>query len=78
MMNNRDKPIFFIAIVFVISKCYISVESRTVVPFQYGWRFHYGDDPSSPPLSWAVLIRYTGRKISIWSLGSTRTTLGKY
>ena len=23
--------------------------SRTVVPFQYAWRFHYGDDPSSPP-----------------------------
>ena len=22
---------------------------RTVVPFQYAWRFHYGDDPSSPP-----------------------------
>ena len=25
--------------------------SRTIVPFQYGWRFHYGDDPTSPPLS---------------------------
>jgi hypothetical protein len=25
--------------------------SRYTVPFQYGWRFHYGDDPSSPPLS---------------------------
>ncbi len=24
---------------------------RTVVPFNYGWRFHYGDDPSSPPES---------------------------
>ena len=24
---------------------------RFVVPFQYGWRFHYGDDPSSPPLA---------------------------
>ena len=24
---------------------------RVSVPFQYGWRFHYGDDPSSPPLS---------------------------
>ena len=22
---------------------------RTTVPFQYAWRFHYGDDPSSPP-----------------------------
>jgi hypothetical protein len=22
---------------------------RTTIPFQYGWRFHYGDDPSSPP-----------------------------
>ena len=25
--------------------------SRTIVPFQYGWRFHYGDDPTSPPLA---------------------------
>ena len=24
---------------------------RTTVPFQYAWRFHYGDDPSSPPES---------------------------
>eukprot|EP00756_Hemistasia_phaeocysticola_P022968 Hpha_TRINITY_DN15865_c4_g5::TRINITY_DN15865_c4_g5_i1::g.188348::m.188348/K01190/lacZ; beta-galactosidase len=24
---------------------------RTVVPFGYAWRFHYGDDPSSPPES---------------------------
>lgn len=24
---------------------------RTVIPFQYAWRFHYGDDPSSPPES---------------------------
>ena len=23
--------------------------SRVTVPFQYNWRFHYGDDPSSPP-----------------------------
>ena len=22
---------------------------RTAVPFGYAWRFHYGDDPSSPP-----------------------------
>ena len=22
---------------------------RVVVPFQYNWRFHFGDDPSSPP-----------------------------
>lgn len=22
---------------------------RVVVPFSYGWRFHYGDDPSAPP-----------------------------
>jgi len=22
---------------------------RAAVPFQYAWRFHYGDDPSSPP-----------------------------
>ena len=27
------------------------LNSRYIVPFQYGWRFHYGDDPSSPPLS---------------------------
>ena len=25
--------------------------TRQVVPFQYAWRFHYGDDPSSPPES---------------------------
>lgn len=23
--------------------------SRLTVPFQYAWRFHYGDDPTSPP-----------------------------
>ena len=22
---------------------------RVVVPFGYAWRFHYGDDPTSPP-----------------------------
>ena len=22
---------------------------RTTIPFNYAWRFHYGDDPSSPP-----------------------------
>ena len=26
-----------------------AVSGRTTVPFQYAWRFHYGDDPSSPP-----------------------------
>lgn len=25
--------------------------TRTVVPFNYAWRFHYGDDPTSPPES---------------------------
>ena len=24
---------------------------RVTLPFQYAWRFHYGDDPSSPPQS---------------------------
>ena len=27
----------------------IGAPARTTIPFQYAWRFHYGDDPSSPP-----------------------------
>jgi hypothetical protein len=27
----------------------VAPAARTTVPFQYAWRFHYGDDPSSPP-----------------------------
>ena len=50
-MEKPDPFIFLITTIVIISNCCISIESRTVVPFQYGWRFHYGDDPSSPPLS---------------------------
>eukprot|EP01052_Picozoa_sp_SAG31_P032946 SAG31_NODE_3665_length_4008_cov_1.196726_3_plen_125_part_00 len=28
-----------------------AITERAIVPFQYAWRFHYGDDPSSPPES---------------------------
>lgn len=28
-----------------------AASQRTTVPFQYAWRFHFGDDPSSPPES---------------------------
>ena len=35
-------------LLFQQSKEATSVE-RTIVPFSYGWRFHYGDDHSSPP-----------------------------
>jgi hypothetical protein len=27
----------------------IGAPARTTTPFQYAWRFHYGDDPTSPP-----------------------------
>ena len=27
----------------------VAAAQRTTVPFQYAWRFHYGDDPTSPP-----------------------------
>ena len=28
---------------------------RTTVTFSYGWRFHYGDDPSAPPMDGTLL-----------------------
>jgi hypothetical protein len=29
----------------------VASAARSTLPFQYGWRFHYGDDPTSPPES---------------------------
>ena len=40
--------ILLLLLLFQQSKQASSVK-RTIVPFSYGWRFHYGDDHSSPP-----------------------------
>ena len=33
----------------LLSLLFASALGRVIVPFQYAWRFHYGDDPSSGP-----------------------------
>ena len=48
-MKSRKNVLILLCATVALAIC--SVDARSVVPFQYGWRFHYGDDPSSPPLA---------------------------
>jgi hypothetical protein len=50
-MHNLLAAIVLVAATSTPSIAQQGAVGAVTVPFQYAWRFHYGDDPSSPPES---------------------------